>query len=257
VMAEKAGEGTSDDSTDYWVFGVDNTPTFKYDDNVGTYTVMTDNGDEIFYTYAGPVNSMGTFYIKEDGFVSERGSIFTTLKEDRVEFKVARKLAKAQFTLTSSTAGGSTESTCQATLPEGGEYTCAGVKVKVTKIDETVGACTAGGASCTPDMSGVSAKVVDDTGAEVAKAYVPATGAYRGLVILDRDAVGVNTLVSVGGDKVNTVTSSLLEGSPVDWTTEKKIVKEVVQGSKIVVAGAEAEDTLGAVNDFIAAVREA
>jgi len=71
VMAEKAGEGTSDDSTDYWVFGVDNTPTFKYDDNVGTNTVMTDNGDEIFYTYAGPVNSIGTFDIKEDGFVSE------------------------------------------------------------------------------------------------------------------------------------------------------------------------------------------
>ncbi|NYZ74569.1 hypothetical protein H0O00_05475, partial [Candidatus Micrarchaeota archaeon] len=72
----------------------------------------------------------------------------------------------------------------------------------------------------------------------------------------DSDAVGVNTLISVGGDKVNSVTADLLQGSAVDWTAETKVVKEVVAGSKIVVAGKEAADTLSAAQDFVAQVRK-
>ncbi|MEM3499760.1 MAG: hypothetical protein QXI17_03810 [Candidatus Bilamarchaeaceae archaeon] len=259
AISEKAGVDTSNNFADYMLFGLDlngASSTFNYDTQTGTLDYITKK-DYILYKYAGPVTT--GVNTAEEGFVTERGTIFNSIDDTTVSFSMANKLAKAQFTLTSSTAGGSTESTCQATLPEGGEYTCSGVKVKVTKIDETVGACSASGASatCKPDMTGVSAKVVDATGAEVTKAYIPAANAYKGLVILDRDAAGVNTLVSVGGDKVNSVTASLLESSPVEWTPGTKIVKEVVQGSKIVVAGAEAEDTLAAVSDFIAAVKEA
>jgi hypothetical protein len=85
---------------------------------------------------------------------------------------------------------------------------------------------------------------------------MPYTGNYGNLVILDSDAVGVNTLVSVGGDKVNSVTATLLEGSAVNWDTETKVVREVVQGSKIVVAGKEAADTLAAAQDFVAQVKK-
>lgn len=259
AISEKAGLDTSNDFADYMLFGLDlndAASTFNYDTETAGGDDITKK-DYMLYMYAGPVMAGGTVTTAEEGFVTERGTLFNSIDDTTINLNIANRVAKAQFTLTTSAAGEATESTCQATLPEGGDYTCAGVTVKVTKIDETVGTCSVGGASCTPDMSGVSAKVVDESGAEVAKAYVPAPNAYKGLVILDRDAVGVNTLVSVGGDKVNSVTASLLEGSPVDWTTEKTIVKEVVQGSKIVVAGAEAEDTLQAVNDFIAAVREA
>ena len=76
------------------------------------------------------------------------------------------------------------------------------------------------------------------------------------MVILDKDATGVNTLISVGGDKVNTVTAGLLQASPVDWTAETKVVKEVTAGSKIVVAGKEAADTLSAANDFVAQLKK-
>ncbi|MBU0532899.1 hypothetical protein KKB44_05400, partial [Candidatus Micrarchaeota archaeon] len=80
---------------------------------------------------------------------------------------------------------------------------------------------------------------------------------FGSLVILDTDAVGVGTLVSVGGDQVNSVTADLLSGAPVDWATETKIVREVVQGSKIVVAGAEKEDTLQAAKDFVSQLQKA
>jgi hypothetical protein len=103
-------------------------------------------------------------------------------------------------------------------------------------------------------MSGVSAVIMPNNAASVDVA-VPYTGAYGNLVILDEDAVGVNTLVSVGGDAVNTVTADLLQGSAVDWTVERKVVREVVQGSKIVVAGREAEDTLEAAQDFVGQVQ--
>jgi hypothetical protein len=63
-------------------------------------------------------------------------------------------------------------------------------------------------------------------------------------------------LVSVGGDKVNSVTAGLLQGTPVDWSAETKVVREVVQGSKIVVAGKDASDTLEAASDFVSQVQK-
>jgi hypothetical protein len=101
-------------------------------------------------------------------------------------------------------------------------------------------------------MTPVSAKIMPN---DAATATVAMPTAYTGnLVILDSDATGVNTLISVGGDKVNSVTANLLSSAPVDWTTEPKVVREVVAGSKIVVAGKEAADTLEAAQDFVAQV---
>jgi hypothetical protein len=102
-------------------------------------------------------------------------------------------------------------------------------------------------------MTPVSAKIMPNDAPSVEVA-VPYTGSYGNLVIMDSDAVGVNTLISVGGDRVNSVTADLLQGSAVDWTTDTKVVREVVQGSKIVVAGKEAADTLEAAQDFVAQV---
>ncbi|MCI0503557.1 hypothetical protein L0Y65_02490, partial [Candidatus Micrarchaeota archaeon] len=140
---------------------------------------------------------------------------------------------------------------------EGESATVSGVTVKVLEITEDVGACSAGtgSVSCTADMSGVSALIMPNNAPSVTVA-TPYTGSYGNLVVLDTDATGVNTLVSVGGDVVNSVTADLLAGSAVDWTAETKVVREVVQGSKIVVAGKEAADTLSAAADFVAQVQK-
>ena len=94
-------------------------------------------------------------------------------------------------------------------------------------------------------------------GEATANQVVMHPNAYEDLVVLDRDAGALSTVVSVGGDKVNTVTAELLEGAPVDWSTETVVVREVVTGSKIVVAGAEAEDTLTAMDQFVSELRRA
>jgi len=266
-IAEKAGTGSSNEFVDYFIFGLDESgdpdqATFDYDsdDGGGNYVTSDDEevlyghavGDDTFYdgtTVSGPVD--GGLELVEEGYISERGSVFESMDDDTVEFDMAHRLARAQWLL-----AGEGEAAAAGvhvlTLGEGESETVAGIGVKVLEITEDVGACSANGgaATCVADMSGVSAVIMPNNAASVDVA-VPYTGGYDNIVMLDSDAAGVNTLVSVGGDVVNTVTAQLLEDSAVDWTAEEKVVKEVVEGSKIVVAGREAEQTLEAAQDFV------
>ena len=283
-IAEKAGTGSSNEFVDYFVFGVDGvdsgTPsdaTFDYDSTDGGTFVWTSDDEEILYGHATP-NPAGAaadeYYapvspdpisgpveqgteIAEEGYISERGSVFSLIDDNTVEFDMAHKLARAQWFLSPSATSAEDASKTIVTLGEGESTTVSGVTVKVLEITETVGACSAagGGVACTADMSGVSAVIMPNNAASVNVA-MPYTGNYGNVVILDTDAVGVNTLVSVGGNVVNSVTADLLQGSAVDWTVETKVVREVVQGSKIVVAGREKEDTLAAAQDFVAQVQK-
>ncbi len=284
-IAEKAGTGSSNEFVDYFLFGVDDLTTgtpgdatfdFQAETNGGAFDVTSDN-EEVLYGHAtanppdgganeyydiaatgvptGPV-SPGTEMV-EEGYISERGSVFELIDDNTVEFDMAHKLARAQWWLGPSETASASDSATVVTLGEGESTTVSGVTVKVLEITETVGACSAAGGavSCTADMSGVSAVIMPNNAASVNVA-TPYTGSYGNLVVLDSDAVGVNTLVSVGGDKVNTVTADLLQGSAVDWTATTKVVREVVQGSKIVVAGKEGSDTLEAAKDFVAQVQK-
>ncbi|MBU0591660.1 hypothetical protein KKD40_05560 [Candidatus Micrarchaeota archaeon] len=276
AIAEKAGSGTSNGYVDYWVWGIDQTnsasaATFDFDSYNTTSLVITSDANEILYGHAtvnapsgtsanefygasgtrtGPV-SPGMEMVEED-YVSERGTHFKSIDADSVEFDMAHELAHAQWFLAAADTTTASSSTTVATLGEGESVTVSGVTVKVVEITETVGACSSSGGAvaCTADMSDVSAVIMPNNVAslEVAQPYA---GNYGNLVILDTDAVGVNTLVSVGGDKVNSVTANLLQGSAVDWSAETKVVREVVQGSKIVVAGKDASDTLEAAQDFV------
>ncbi|MDD5339888.1 MAG: hypothetical protein PHV13_01420, partial [Candidatus ainarchaeum sp.] len=194
----------------------------------------------------------------DTGYISERGSKFDSQSSTAMTFTMAHKLAQAQWFLAPSSANATSSSKSIVTLGEGESTTISGVTVKVLEITEDVGACSAVGGSsgCTADMAGVSAVIMPNNAATVNVAMPYAYSSYGNLVILDQDAVGVNTLVSVGGDAVNTVTAGLLQGSAVDWSAERKVVREVVQGSKIVVAGKAKEDTLEAAQDFVAQLKK-
>ncbi|MFH0885221.1 MAG: hypothetical protein V1861_05930, partial [Candidatus Micrarchaeota archaeon] len=288
-IAEKAGTGSSNDFVDYFVFGVDDTDTgtpgdatFDFDSDDGAGFTITSDNEEVLYGHAtgnavnlplllwdeyyctsatcafdgeatGPVT--GGMEMVEAGYISERGSVFKTIDEDSVQFDMAHKLGKAQWFLAAASSTAADASKTIVTLGEGESTTVSGVTVKVLEITEDVGACSAGtgSVSCTADMSGVSAVIMPNNSPSLS---VPTLTAYGNLVVLDSDAVGVNTIVSVGGDKVNTVSQDLLSAAPVDWASEKKVVREVVAGSKIVVAGAEAADTLAAAQDFVAQVKK-
>ncbi len=289
AIAEKAGEGSSSEYVNYWVFGANDLDatnagdaTFDFDSDFGsTDQPLTSADEEVLYGHAVPQGADDTspgvdeFYdftstgvdlsgpvnrgveMVEEGYISERGSKFKSLDDDTVEFDMAHKLGRAQWLLAPASTSAADASKTIVTLGEGESTTVSGVTVKVLEITEDVGACSAAGGSvsCTADMSGVSAVIMPNNAPSVTVA-MPYTGTYGNLVVLDSDAVGVNTLVSVGGDAVNTVTADLLQGSAVDWTAETKVVREVVQGSKIVVAGKEAADTLDAAKDFVAQVKK-
>ncbi|MBU0531916.1 hypothetical protein KKB44_00305, partial [Candidatus Micrarchaeota archaeon] len=263
AIAEEAGE----DFVDYYIFGVDTTGDATFDFVSTAGGEVTSDDDEVLYGHAaedatfyagnfGPVSDDDVEMVEEE-YRSERGSVFESIDSDSVQFNMAHKLAHAQWFLASAEGTSASSSTTVATLGEGESVEVGGVTVKVVEITEDVGACSGAGAvSCTADMSGVSAVIMPNNAASVEVA-VPYAGTFGSLVILDTDAVGVGTLVSVGGDKVNSVTAELLQGSAVDWTAETKVVKEVVQGSKIVVAGKEAEDTLAAASDFVSQLQRA
>ncbi len=272
AIAEKAGEASSNDFVDYFIFGIDRTSaaaasdaTFDFDsaeDAAGSRPLTSDN-EEILYVHAwdggptsGPVDS--GVELVEEGYISERGSVFRRIDADTVEFDMAHKLGKARWFLSSVEAAGDDASSRIMELREGESETFAGVTVEVLSIDQDLADCTAGGAgvSCSVDTSGLSAVILPANAPSV-DAALPYQGSLGDLVILDRDAAGVGTLIAVGGDRVNSVTAELLQDSAVDWTAERKVVREVVQGSKIVVAGAEAQDTLEAARDFISQLRRA
>jgi len=127
----------------------------------------------------------------------------------------------------------------------------------VAGVTEDVGACSAapGSASCTVDQSGVSA--VLSTGGSSVTASVPyklATDTTP-MVVLDTDA-GTGTLITVGGPDVNSVTSTVLQGSGTSIDASSPPTVKVVGDNKIVVAGGTAADTVRAGNDFIAGLKQ-
>jgi hypothetical protein len=256
-ISEKAGVETSINYEDQFLFGLSlgATPSDADFDIDYTEAAAVLKQDEVRYIYAGIVDTMDSDISAEEGFISERGSKFKSIDKQSVRFDMANDLARAQWFLASVSAN-ATPGTTQLTLKEGETGTVSSVTIKAKSIDQT--AVCAGGAggspACTPNMSGVSAMVLTDglnPAATVTGATPYAFSKYTPLVMLDKDAVGVSTVISVGGDAVNTVTKSILSGATVDWSANPVMVKEVVAGSKIVVAGETAADTTKAADDFI------
>lgn len=196
---------------------------------------------------------------QEVNFVTERGSIITDKSDSSFTTKIARKVAHAITVLQPSTTETTTPGAQVFTGTEGDVFDAGkGVKVKVVEISQAVGACgvgTGAAPACTSDTSGVSAVIMPDNKASVVAGVPYGYSNLGSLVVLDKDAIGTDVLVTVGGPAVNEVTKEVLAGSSVDFNTETKVVKEVVDGKKIVVAGLTADDTLEAARDFIAALK--
>lgn len=199
---------------------------------------------------------------REINYITHRGTVCKELSDTVFTLKVPKaKVAHPQYVLSTAEAAAGDSSGYQATLGEGESYEVpgtGGIVVKVKEITEAVGACgvgTGAAPACTVDSQGLSAVVLAD-GKDPKASY---TGAIAGnvgnLVVLDRDAGDVDVLVTVGGPAVNQVTKRELEGASVNFETERKVVREVVPGKRIVVAGYSAEDTLEAAQDFISALK--
>lgn len=259
AVSEKAGTGVSNAANDIMMWPIDISGTSSsFNVDVVQGSTYFFKKDYVTYIYAGPAGgSAGNRTTGKEGFITERGSLFSAIEDTSITAYFANKLGKAQWYLASSSANTSSSSTAVKTLKEGESTTVSGVTVKAKSIDQT--ATCAGGSSgtpaCTADMTGVSA-VIMPKNAKMVQASIPyAYSNFGPLVMLDKDATSVSTVVSVGGPMVNTVTKSIMSGGTHDWSASPKLVKEYVAGSKIVVAGKSASDTTAAAADFIKQVK--
>lgn len=206
--------------------------------------------------YDGLTETVATAY--EPILYTERGSKVTQVGTTDFSVKVSKKIGMPTFTFGSVSANGTTTVGSDWVAKVGDTKTLSdGAKLTVKDISETVGSCvastTGGTASCTTNMQGVSARIMPDN---VASVEVSQPYDVRGsqMVMTDRDAAGVGgVVITVGGPAVNSVTSDVLKDAAVDFKTTNVVVKAF--GSKIVVAGYSAADTLTAANEFIKALQ--
>ncbi len=193
---------------------------------------------------------------RELPFYSERGTKVNSVGLTGVSFSVAKRVANAQFTFaTASTAAGK-ENTETWIAKEGDTKTLSnGVGLLVKAIDQTVGACTAGGASGAPTCTATMGTVTGVADPAVTSVLTPYTGDLK-MVIKDSEAAGVSgTLITVGGSVVNSVTKEAASqgDANIDFNKDNVVVKVV--GNKIVVAGLTADDTMTAANSFISKLK--
>lgn len=236
-------------------FGVKyNNDTSEFESSGGS-----DADDSVNYTVAGmPSSSYASSADYEEGeFISPRGSEFDDISSTSVTFKVATKVGEAAYEFATAEAAETGASTTQVTLGEGETTTVSDVIIKVKSIDETVGACAASGgsATCTVPKAQISAVIMPNNMASV-EAIIP-YAVNPNLVVLDKDAATLTatTLITVGGDKVNSVTAETIAGSDVDFAATNVVVKEFAAAKRIVVAGLSAQNTIDAGTQFLAAVQ--
>ena len=229
--------------------------------NVTTYQTMrfrtSDSATQSVYYNSSLTTSTPAFVSYEPTFVSERGSKTESVGTSDASMKIAKKLGHPTFTFGGNDVVMTAANTADYTMAEGDSQTFGGIKVTVSKIEQSVGSCTAtsasGTPSCTVDSSAVKAVISPNNQAEVV-----ATLPYKltsSLVVTDKEAPSSGVVIAVGGPLVNTVTADMLRDSSVDFKTDSVVVKEVVPSSKIVVAGATGADTLTAAQQFIDGIR--
>jgi hypothetical protein len=171
-------------------------------------------------------------------FVSRRGSKFTGISTSSASLSYAKRLAKAQYTISVGGVGG-VGNTASNTYSEGQTaLDDNGYKVVVNEI--LAAGQSSGGACSVTGTDGVSTSIA------TADSVTALNTAQSPLVWLDSQAGGVSKAVLVGGHEVNSATA----GAGVSEYGASNSMVKVVNG-KVVVAGASAQDTTDAVNALI------
>jgi len=254
-LSEDAGVDLSSNMEDKMVFALKSDGTssvFNFDggatNSESTYVAK----NKVYYLSAGPSIGNGT---KEEGYITERGSVYSDTSDTKVSMDVAEKLAHSQlYFSTVESAEATAGATTLTDMIEGESRDVGDVTVKVVEIKAT-GTCDSG-ASGTPscEVSGDTSAYLTDSENTNVGATLDAATMYNGdmnLVVLDNSDVSTGTVISVGGPNANTVTSAAEADGTLDLSEENNVVVTQV-GDTIVVAGYTADDTLAAADQFLA-----
>ena len=187
------------------------------------------------------------------GFITDRGSKFTSIATTSAAFKVAKKVCEGQYFVKTSGTSPS-EPIAVGPLAEGESTVglAGGIVIKVTQISEDVGTCTAaaGGATCTVTGLDTLTATPSVTSTGIATDIDTATNK---LVVLDSAADRAATLIVVGGNTVNTVADEIIRSSNIDLRTDTVVVR-AIGTNRILVAGYSAQDTMTAGDQFVQAL---
>jgi len=214
--------------------------------------VMDTTPDKMNYTGVGigPAPQEGPQTV---GFITDRGTKFTSISTTSAAFKVAKKVCEAQYFM--KTSGTAPNEPIQVGPLGEGESTvglAGGIVIKVTQITEDVGTCTAvaGGAQCT--VTGLDQLTAAPS---VTSTVIPTDldTATNKLVVLDSNADRGATLIVVGGNTVNTIADEIIRSSNIDLRTDTVVVR-AIGTNRILVAGYSAQDTVTAGDQFIQAL---
>jgi hypothetical protein len=244
--------GTDEDSVSFFwePFIVSKFEPNFFDDAVSTLTGLDDPH----------LNSFGyddqSDYSSDDGFTTLRGTRVTDNDDSRT-LKVPSTVAIAHFTFAPSSAATAQPNTQEVTLREGdttnvGEVT---IKAKSISVQATPSLSGAGaGAGVVSGLDKLSAVIVSKDGLEKVSSLKAATRVpvNDALVVTDEQAASVATKIVVGGPAVNSAAKDALSAAGLEITPDNNVVVKAVDSKTIVVAGYTAEDTVNAVNQFLA-----
>ncbi|MCX6773447.1 MAG: S-layer protein [Candidatus Micrarchaeota archaeon] len=226
-------------------------------------TADTDT-DKIGYVAAtaGSIYDPGSYAYdgatEDVGFVSMRGTEFSGESSTSRTFKVPKSERHVLLSVAPTSVNASQNAEVIGPLHVGDSKTVGGsITVKVDAIDVQTSASVSGGsvAGCVADVSGQTAVIKDAAGASVSKLVAKDVYAVPSdLVMLDSQASDAKTIITVGGNKVNTVTAAAMQGAAVDLSASNPVVVKEIEG-KIIVAGWSAADTLTATSNFIAGMK--
>ena len=243
---------TGGTSNPYWTFIYDQDAR-QFESDINSTTIGTNpfgyeansaadaTGNFVFGAY----NSTGgvSFANVEAKYVSYRGSWANGFGTDSVSLKYAKKMGHGVYTL--SKAGSSTTDNKVTKDFKAGETALDDSGYKVT-VDAITGAGAGGSVGGTDNLK------VTANGVEVSSvdAIVPLDTSSAPLVVLDTNplATGASSVVTFGGQMVNSVSASALAGA--ELTAGSEPVVKVV-GSKLIVAGYDAAGTTEATANLI------
>jgi hypothetical protein len=196
--------------------------------------------DSIAYRFASAANVQSTGSTYKATYISRRGSKFSGISTSSVALSYAKRLAKAQYTVSIGGTGGTGNSASNSYSEGQTALDDSGYKVVVNEILAAGQTGTTGGTCTVTGTEGVAPSIA------TADSVTALNTAQSPLVWLDSQAGGVSKAVLVGGHMVNSATGA---AGVSDYGPSNSVVK--VSGGKVVVAGSSAQDTTDAVNALI------
>jgi hypothetical protein len=240
LTEENAGSSATVGANRVILLQYDNTLK-QFVDTVGTTTI-----GKFGYTtkaeYASNLgNVLATEIANDAGFVTDRGTVLSSISATDANIQYAKKTARGRFTLTKATEGdvaGSDGMESKLTMNEGDSKDIgSGYMVKVDSVTAKITGGAAG------DITGL-----EELKPSVEKAAVVTAlnTADKPLVVLDSDTSSANMIV-VGGQIVNSVASA----AGVSLKAGDAPMVKVMGSTKLIVAGYTAADTTEAGNALI------